>query len=219
MMYVYIVKQKALGCVYIRKYIRRRRVSRYQRAEKRVQSSYQRKVVVLRRLTVRLSLPLSLPSFFLSALSIRGSLQSRMVHLYAYLRVSIYIFTHSPIPESWPMVIDTECRSFHRLKRLLRLLFSRFLSFISPYLFPSPLLFLRNFTHSILHRERIYLSRIFDSSLALLLSPSFAAVTILLPDTRGIIRTGSSLLAWRFVGEVYLLRCTRSFLFVSCTVE
>lgn len=76
MMYVYIVKQKALGCVYIRKYIRRRRVSRYQRAERRVQSSYQRKVVVLRRLTVRLSLPLSLPSFFLSALSIRGSLQS-----------------------------------------------------------------------------------------------------------------------------------------------
>lgn len=75
-MYVYIVKQKALGCVYIRKYIRRRRVSRYQRAERRVQSSYQRKVVVLRRLTVRLSLPLSLPSFFLSALSIRGSLQS-----------------------------------------------------------------------------------------------------------------------------------------------
>lgn len=212
MMYVYIVKQKALGCVYIRKYIRRRRVSRYQRAERRVQSSYQRKVVVLRRLTVRLSLPLSLPSFFLSALSIRGSLQSRMVHLYAYLRVSIYIYSHihlSPSRDLWWSI--QSAAHLPSVETTTTLLFSRFLSFISPYLFPSPLLFLRNFTHSILHRERIYLSRIFDSSLALLLSPSFAAVTILLPDTRGIIRTGSSLLAWRFVGEVYLLRCTRSF--------
>ena len=40
------------------------------------------------------------------------------------------------------------------------------------------------------------------------LSPSLAAVTIFLPDTRRIIRTGS-LLAWRFVGEAfYFLRCT-----------
>lgn len=212
MMYVYIVKQKALGCVYIRKYIRRRRVSRYQRAERRVQSSYQRKVVVLRRLTVRLSLPLSLPSFFLSALSIRGSLQSRMVHLYAYLRVSIYIFTHSPIPESWPMVIDTECRSFaigwndyydhsSLVFSLLFLPVSFPLPYFSSVISPTPFFI-----------ENVYISPcIFDSSLALLLSPSFAAVTILLPDTRGIIRTGSSLLAWRFVGEVYLLRCTRSF--------
>lgn len=115
------------------------------------------------------------------------------MHTYAYLYIYIHTFTY-------PRVVTYGDRYrvpliCHRLKRLLRLLFSRFLSFISPYLFPSPLLFLRNFTHSILHRERIYLSRIFDSSLALLLSPSFAAVTILLPDTRGIIRTGSSLLA------------------------
>lgn len=42
------------------------------------------------------------------------------------------------------------------------------------------------------------------------LSPSFAAVTIFLPGTRGIIRTGS-LLAWRFVGELCVLSLSLSF--------
>lgn len=219
-MYISLNKKHSVVFIYGSIYVEED--SRYRWAERRVQSSYQRKVVVLRRLTVRLSLPLSLPSFPSLFLFVRSPLNTRFpaiaisawctyMHTYAYL----YIFTHSPIPESWPMVIDTECRSFAMSWNDYYVLFSLVFSLLFSYLLP----FLCNFTHFILHRERISLC-IFDLSLALLLSPSFAAVTIFLPDTRGIIRT-DSLLAWRFVGEVYFLRCTRSFssfLFVSCTV-
>lgn len=224
MMYVYIVKQKGLGCVCIRKYIRRRRLAvPVSREASSVKLPTQSRCASSANCS---SFSSSFPSLFLF---VRSPLNTRFpaiaistwctyMHTYAYL----YMFTHSPIPESWPMVIDTECRSFATSWNDYYVLSSLVFS-LSLFYFPISLSLLHllcNFTHSILHRERTPLC-IFDLSLALLLSPSFAAVTIFLPDTRGIIRTGS-LLAWRFVGEVYFLRCTRSFfsfLFVSCTVE
>lgn len=221
MMYVYIVKQKALGCVCIRKYIRRRLAVPVSREASSVKLPTQSRCASSANCP---SFSSSFPSLFLF---VRSPLNTRFpaiaisawctyMHTYAYL----YIYSHIHLSPSrdlwWSIQSAAHLPRVETTTTYSSLVFSLLFS----YLFPSLLFFLCNFTHSILHRERIPLC-IFDLSLALLLSPSFAAVTIFLPDTRGIIRTGS-LLAWRFVGEVYFLRCTRSFssfLFVSCTVE
>lgn len=101
--------------------------------------------------------------------------------------------------ESWPMVIDTECRSFAtRWNDYYSS--SRFLSLFS-FLFPSSVIS----PSALAHREYTsgFSFSLYLGLLPCVLSPSFTAVTIFLPDTRGIIRTGS-LLAWRFVGEAIL---------------
>ena len=85
--------------------IRERERERERERKERVQSSYQRKVVVPRRLTVRVSFSFLYSSLlslsFLSSsalLSIRGCLpaiaiSASGVHPYAYLRVSMHIHT------------------------------------------------------------------------------------------------------------------------------
>lgn len=131
MMYVYIVKQKALGCVCIRKYIRRRLAVPVSREASSVKLPTQSRCASSANCP---SFSSSFPSLFLF---VRSPLNTRFpaiaisawctyMHTYAYL----YIFTHSPIPESWPMVIDTECRSFATSWNDYYVLFSRFLSFI-----------------------------------------------------------------------------------------